>query len=157
MKVLLKLSTIAGILGIGFVLGLGAGATWILRSTTSAQGQREANQLMLDIHTLSELRLGRVDQAIAVLEVPLDNRVAMIAYGADPSLALDPQSLDAPSLEALTAAKAYRVLFPASHAATQPPVEKMLATIPSLNVDGKDCDSGLCLLIQTAARQQNTE
>jgi len=118
-------------------------------------GENNAEELMFHLVTLSKLRLGRIDEAIKYIEVPIDGQVLMIANGQNAGLHPNPEKMTATSLRALQMAKAYRALYPSTTDTSNPPAAEILAPIPNIEL-GK-CDSTFCQLIKAGAKRANTD
>ena len=149
----MKLKRIAHILGYATVLCVGvfAGRIWGTMQDSSALWGQVADRDSVDVNNrvtvLSQLRLGRVDDAINFLEIPLDNQVMMIAFGENSSLKLQPASMTPSRLKALQAAKAYRSVYPSEEETSEPPPSQIFAQVPDITFPA-ECEGALCTLVK---------
>ncbi len=143
----------ANIFGYAVVLCVGvlAGRIWGTMQDFSALWSQVADRDSVDVNNrvtvLSQLRLGRVDDAINFLEMPLDNQVMMIAFGESNSLQLQPASMSPSRLKALQAAKAYRSVYPSQEETSEPPPATIFAQIPDITFPA-ECEGALCKLVK---------
>ena len=149
----MKLKRFAHIFGYAFVLCVGvlAGRIWGTMQDLSALWGQVADRDSVDVNNrvtvLSQLRLGRVDDAINFLEIPLDNQVIMIAFGENSSLKLQPASMTPSRLRALQAAKAYRSVYPSEEETSEPPPSQIFGQIPDITFPA-ECEGALCTLVK---------
>ena len=149
----MKLRRMAHIFGYAAVLCVGvfAGRIWGTINDYSALWGQVADRDSVDVSNrvtvLSQLRLGRVDDAINFLEIPLDNQVMMIAFGESSWLKLHPESMSRSRLHALQAAKAYRSVYPSQNEPSEPPPSEIFAQIPDITFPA-ECQGALCKLVK---------
>lgn len=157
----MKLRRIAHIFGYAAVLCVGvlAGRIWGTMEDSSVLWRQVADRDSVDVSSrvtvLSQLRLGRVDDAINFLEVPLDNQVMMIAFGESSWLKLHPTSMKPIRLHALQAAKAYRSVYPSEDETTEPPPATIFAQIPDITFPA-ECEGALCTLVKKHQTKEAT-
>lgn len=143
------------VLAAGFVLvflaGLLGGAIFAsiqyYRHVFSKLGDEFAPKLSSDIRTLSQLRLGETEAAIADLEQNVDGGILMIG-GKGPLV-----SITGERLKALKAARTYRSLVPPapSRAAS---ITAVLKDVPE--IEKSVCDAPLCRLIARRESEKET-
>ena len=149
----MKFKRVANIFGYVAVLCVGvlAGRIWGALQNSSAFwsqfADRESDEVSSRVTVLSQLRLGRVDDAINTLEVPLDGQIMGIALAESSSLILNPASMSRSRLDALQEAKAYRSVYPSEAESTEPPPATIFAQIPEITFPA-ECESALCKLVK---------
>jgi hypothetical protein len=140
------------VLAIGVLAGRVWG-TWSDYSQLFDQvAQRDSVEVDTRVTALSQIRLGRIDDAIEFLEMPLDNEVLMIALGESKTLKLNPKNMKPSCLKALQMAKAYRSLYPSTESSSEPPPEQILAQVPDIRFPA-ECEGALCTLLKNHADQ----
>ena len=147
------------VLVIGVLVGRMWG-TWVDYSQLFNQvALRDSVEVETRVTALSQLRLGRVEDAIEFLEIPLDNQVLMIAFGESKTLNLKPKNMTPTCLKALQMAKAYRSLYPSVEPSTDPPPDKIFAQVPDITFP-PECEGALCTLLKNhaneVAKEKNT-
>lgn len=78
----------AAVLAIGLCVGRYYEAAHSAHGLFKLVADRDSAEILQRVETLSKLRLNRVNEAIELLEVPLDGMVLQTAYGADQRLVL---------------------------------------------------------------------
>ena len=149
----MKLRRMAHFFGYAAVLCVGvlAGRIWGTMQNSSAfwsqVADRDSDEVSSRVTALSQLRLGRVDEAINSLEEPLDGQIMMIALAESSSLVLNPASMSRSRLDALQEAKAYRSVYPSEAESTEPPPATIFAQIPDITFP-TECEGALCKLVK---------
>jgi hypothetical protein len=134
---------------LGGLGGVGVASYQYFRHVFGDVAKRDSSILMERVEVLSRLRLAESEEAIRLLEVPLDIQILSVASAASPSgINLDSLAPQGLQLKALQIAKAYRTIYP-SASNTEPPVKDVLQRIPAMQrVDKNNCNSGICRLIE---------
>ena len=142
------------------ILGVAAGAWWGFTQNNQFLWQqvadRESNDLINRLNTLCHHRLGQHDAVRDDLERHLDTSAMNIAFAADSSLQLKPQSMKQLHLRALQMAKAYRVAYPSADNSIQPAPSSVFDQIPPMEISPKTCNNAFCNLLSERPAQMQT-
>ena len=101
----------------------------------------KANVAAVHLSILSLLRIGDKDEAIEILEGILNNETLVITQRTN-----DPSELPQQVVRVLKQIKAYREIFPPGINKVQ--IKRALEKTPPLTDYKKDCQSGLCRLLE---------
>lgn len=159
MKRTKALAVVLAILMVGLVAGFALGYSQNHTQLWDQVADRETNDLMNRINILSQLRIGRTDEAIRSMELFIDTQVVNIAYSESENFNLRERTIKPHRLKALQMAKTYRDRYPSTSTQVRPSPESVLAQIPSLSLSAppKECNSAFCRLFSKTGESRSAD
>ena len=133
----------------GFALGVWLTGRGYEKYVIAPVRYEKASLAAMRVQILSLLRLGETDEAIKTMEMMLDNETLVLTQ-----ISNDPGQLPEPVVRALKQIKTYRAMYPAQGQQAAA-IATALEKIPEVTDIKKDCQAGLCRLIES--REVKTE
>lgn len=138
---------------IGFVAGVYAGQWNFERVMLDPIRDEKAILASIRVQTLSQLRLGEINEVIEQQEMMLDNEARILRQKSTRVLYDDPAEMPEAVYRALRAIKGYRLLYPAT-GTMRAKVDDYLSIIPAYTdeeIEEKECGAALWRQLKRSA------